>query len=204
MPEQRAIAVDLAKLTDEEGELLTTLAWGDPVTVVEEDEKRSKVEFVDYEEEDDGSILPQTRTGFIRRHPTGKASVEVSLPADQVKVLKLDFVDVQQGDGALLETPDGKTITIDGGDIQLFARYLAARFPGTSPDARKVIDAMVISHGDADHFAGLTEIRRSETNPRARKRLFAEPRRVFHNGWSSGRATSSRSTPSGRQRRSAR
>lgn len=182
MPEQRAIAVDLAKLTDEDGELLTTLAWGDPVTVVEEDEKRSKVEFVDYDEEKDGSILPRTRTGFIRRHPSGRKSVDVSLPIDQVKVLKLDFVDVQQGDGALLETPDGKTITLDGGDIQLFARYLAARFPGTAPDARKTIDAMVISHGDADHFAGLTEIRTSETNKTALKRFFAEPRRVFHNG----------------------
>jgi len=182
MREQRAIAVDLAQLKDEEGELLTTLAWGDPVTVVEEDEKRSKVEFVDFDEEEDGSILPRTRTGFIRRHPTGRSSVEVSLPVDQVKVLKLDFVDVQQGDGALLETPGGKTITLDGGDIQLFARYLASRFPGTSPEQRKVIDAMVISHGDADHFAGLTEIRESETNETSLKRLFAEPRRVFHNG----------------------
>lgn len=182
MREQRAIAVDLASLRDEDGELLTTLAWGDPVTVVEEDEKRSKVEFVDFDEEEDGSILPRTRTGFLRRHPSGKSSVEVSLPADQVKVLKLDFVDVQQGDGALLETPDGKTILIDGGEIQLFARYLAARFPGTSPEQRKVIDAIVVSHGDADHFAGLTEIRRSEENPRTLKRFFAEPLRVFHNG----------------------
>lgn len=182
MREERAIAVDLAKLTNEDGDLLTTLAWGDPVTVVEEDEKRSKVEFVYYDEEEDGSILPRTRTGFIRRHPSGKKSVDVSLPIDQVKVLKLDFVDVQQGDGALLETPGGKTITLDGGDVQLFARYLAARFPGTAPDARKTIDAMVVSHGDADHFAGLTEIRKSETNKTALKRFFAEPRRVFHNG----------------------
>lgn len=182
MREERAIAVDLAELTDEDGKLLTMLAWGDPVTVVEEDEKRSKVELLDFETKPDGSILPTTRTGFIPRHPRDKKSIEVSLPAEQVKVLKLDFVDVQQGDGALLETPEGKTITIDGGDNQLFARYLASRFPGTSPDARKEIDAMVISHGDADHFAGLIEIRDSETNENPRKRLFAKPLRVFHNG----------------------
>lgn len=182
MAEERAIAVDLAELTNEDGELRATLAWGDPVTVVEEDEKRSKVEILDFETKPDGSILPTTRTGFIARHPRGRKSVEVSLPVDQVKVLKLDFVDVQQGDGALLETPGGKTITIDGGDNQLFARYLASRFPGTSAAARKTIDAMVISHGDADHFAGLVEIRDSEANENPRKRLFAEPRRVFHNG----------------------
>ncbi|HXQ89788.1 MAG TPA: MBL fold metallo-hydrolase [Solirubrobacterales bacterium] len=182
MAEERAIAVDLAELTNEDGDPISILAWGDPVTVVEEDEKRSKVEILDFETKPDGSILPTTRTGFIRRHPRDKKSVEVSLPADQVKVLKLDFVDVQQGDGALLETPAGKTITLDGGDNQLFARYLASRFPGTGPDNRKAIDAMLVSHGDADHFAGLAEIRDSETNENPRKRLFAEPLRVFHNG----------------------
>ncbi len=182
MSEQRAIAVDLADLENEDGDLMATLAWGDPVTVVEEDEKRIKVEIVDFETKADGSILPTTRTGFIARHPKDMKSVEVTLPADQVKILKLDFVDVQQGDGALLETPEGKTITIDGGDTQLFARYLASRFPGTSPEARKTIDAMVISHGDADHFAGLAEIRESEKHENPRKRLFANPLRVFHNG----------------------
>lgn len=182
MAEERAIAVDLAELTNEDGELRATLAWGDPVTVVDEDEKRSKVEILDFETKPDGSILPTPRTGFIRRHPKGKRSGEVSLPADQVKVLKLDFVDVQQGDGALVETPAGKTITLDGGDNQLFARYLASRFPGTGPEARKTIDAMVVSHGDADHFAGLIEIRDSETNANPRKRLFAKPERVYHNG----------------------
>jgi len=182
MSEQRAIAVDLVDLKSEDGDLMATLAWGDPVTVVEEDEKRIKVETIDFETKADGSILPTTRIGFLPRHPKDRSSVEVTLPADQVKVLKLDFVDVQQGDGALLETPDGKTITIDGGDTQLFARYLASRFPGTSPDARKTIDAMVISHGDADHFAGLTEIRDSEKHENPRKRLFVDPHRVFHNG----------------------
>jgi len=182
MAEERAIAIDLVDLTDEDGELIATLAWGDPVNVVEEDEKRSKIEIVDFETQADGSILPTTRTGFIPRHPKDRKSIEVSLPADRVKVLKLDFVDVQQGDGALLETPGGKTITIDGGDTQLFARYLASRFPGTGPEARKTIDAMVISHGDADHFAGLAEIRDSETHENPRKRLFVSPRRVFHNG----------------------
>lgn len=182
MAEQRAIAIDLANLTNEDGDLIATLAWGDPVTLVEEDEKRSKVEIAGFETQPDGSILPTTHTGFIARHPKDEPNVDVSRPNEEIEVLKLDFVDVQQGDGALLETPGGKTITIDGGDTQLFARYLASRFPGTSPEARKTIDAMVISHGDADHFAGLAEIRESETHENPRKRLFAKPMRVFHNG----------------------
>jgi beta-lactamase superfamily II metal-dependent hydrolase len=181
MAEQRAIAIDLAELTREDGSLRTILAWGDPVAVVGEhaDGKRLEVEVTDFETQDDGSILPVISKGFVDRK---LGSEEVTRPASEVKVLKVDFVDVQQGDGTLIETPGGKTITLDGGDNQLFARYLAARYPGTGKDDRKQIDAMVISHGDADHFAGLSEIYESETNPEPRKRLFVHPERVFHNG----------------------
>jgi hypothetical protein len=99
-------------------------------------------------------------------------------------VLQVAFVDVQQGDGALVETPAGRLITIDGGENQLFARFLAGRFRDTSATARLPVDAMVITHGDADHFAGLARIHESETEQglAPRKRLFIHPERVFHNG----------------------
>ena len=184
MREERAIAIDLAAVTrEEDGELLRVLAWGDPVTVVEEDEDRLKVEFQRFVTEDDGSIVSKSEFGFLKRR-TAKAhgEREVTAPADEVKVLKVDFVDVQQGDGAVLETPAGKVMILDGGENQLFARYLAARYPGTETSKRKQFDAMLISHGDADHFSGLTEIHKSETNENPKKRLFAHPQRVFHNG----------------------
>lgn len=43
---------------------------------------------------------------------------------------------------------------------------------------------MVVTHGDADHFAGLKEIHESEqlSDARAYKRLYIHPRRVYHNG----------------------
>ena len=55
----------------------------------------------------------------------------------------LEEVDVQQGDGAVIESPQGKIILVDGGDNQLFARYLAARFRGTSDDKPKEIDCIL-------------------------------------------------------------
>lgn len=101
-------------------------------------------------------------------------------------VLKFSMVDVQQGDGMILETPNGKIIFIDGGDSKLFARHAAARFlhRNTTTDNRLEVDAIIITHGDADHFDGLNDIRRSEKLPRdkKRKRLFIHPKRVFHNG----------------------
>ncbi|HEU5464753.1 MAG TPA: MBL fold metallo-hydrolase, partial [Candidatus Binatia bacterium] len=46
----------------------------------------------------------------------------------------------------------------------------------------KPIDCILITHGDADHFAGLAEIQKSETMKEVRKRLFIRPLRVYHNG----------------------
>jgi hypothetical protein len=97
-------------------------------------------------------------------------------------VLRVNFVDVQQGDGAVIEAPDGKVILVDGGDNQMFARYLAGRFRGTSMAKPKDIECILVTHGDADHFSGLPEIQRSETNSSLLKRLFIRPKRIYHNG----------------------
>lgn len=109
-------------------------------------------------------------------------------------VLKLSMVDVQQGDGIVLETPGGKIVLIDGGDNKLFARHVAARFlhRRSTAEAPLEIDAILVTHGDADHFQGLTEIRASESlqGEYERKRLFIHPKRVFHNGLVKGPASS--------------
>ena len=97
-------------------------------------------------------------------------------------ILRLSMIDVQQGDGMIVETPGGQTIFIDGGDNKLFARHAAARFPNSSAAAPKVVDAIIVTHGDADHFDGLTDIRKSESDTRPGKALFIAPKRVFHNG----------------------
>ncbi len=77
-------------------------------------------------------------------------------------VLKFSMVDVQQGDGMVLETPpDGndetRLVFIDGGDNKLFARHVAARYRHrqSSPTSPLEVDLILITHGDADHFDGL-------------------------------------------------
>ncbi|WP_210358939.1 ComEC/Rec2 family competence protein [Sphingomonas beigongshangi] len=97
-------------------------------------------------------------------------------------LVRLSMVDVQQGDGLILETPEGKVVFIDGGDNQLFARHANARFPNTSDADPIVVDLILITHGDADHFEGLSELRASERDNRPEKRIFVAPRRVYHNG----------------------
>lgn len=59
---------------------------------------------------------------------------DVVRPAAGNEVMRVNFIDVQQGDGAVIETPDEKIILGDGGDNQMFARYLAARFRRNKPN----------------------------------------------------------------------
>ena len=185
MAEDFAINVDFAVLRREDGSPRTLLAWGDRVRVLDRTTTKVEVEVTDFKEQPDGSIRPVAASGFLKRRlRVDGADRRVALPEDEVKVLQVAFVDVQQGDGALVQTPSGKLITIDGGENQLFARFLAGRLRGTSPAARRPIDAVVVTHGDADHFAGLSRIRQSETEEGLadHKRLFIHPQRVFHNG----------------------
>jgi beta-lactamase superfamily II metal-dependent hydrolase len=179
------ISADLVKVFDapDKGDLITTLAWGDRVTVLDE-AKPARIRLRMLRTDNNGASLKDV-DGFIK----AKADDVIEFDQQKLAVLKLDFVDVQQGDAAVVETPSGQVMLIDGGDNQLFARYLAARFPGTTAKAPQKIAAIVVTHGDADHFAGLTQIHRSESfadakndAERVRKRLFIDPERVFHNG----------------------
>jgi beta-lactamase superfamily II metal-dependent hydrolase len=186
MATRRRLAIDLATVRDEKGRVLTTFAWGDVVDVVAEHEDRLEVRFRRFEESSDGTALEDV-TGYIeapsrasRMTLSDVLSTDVSDPS--ARVLRVDFVDVQQGDGAVIETPKGKVVLVDGGDNQLFARYLAARFPGTTAKKRKKIDAIIVTHGDADHFQGLAKIHDSEDHDNPRKRLFISPARIYHNG----------------------
>lgn len=97
-------------------------------------------------------------------------------------VTRFSMIDVQQGDGMIFETPGKKVIFIDAGEIKLFARHVAARYPGTTAAKPLIVDAVIITHGDADHFAGLVELHKSETHAKPTSRVFVTARRVYHSG----------------------
>lgn len=128
--------VDLADVLaqpDRNSELITTLAWGDAVEVEEVTAGYVRISTVRFEKKPDGSIVPAPAAGYIcPPKSSGIKTANLFIPREQNKVLKVNFVDVQQGDGSVIESPDGKIILVDGGDNQLFARYLAARFRGSS------------------------------------------------------------------------
>jgi beta-lactamase superfamily II metal-dependent hydrolase len=179
------INVDLAEVYAKPNRkgFLHTVAWGDEVEVLEITATHLRIQTTRFEKKSDGSILPVNSEAFISPpKASGVKPADVVIPKENNRVLKVNFVDVQQGDGSVIELPDGRIMLVDGGDNQMFARYLAARSPGTSLESPKEVECILVTHGDADHFAGLAEIFKSETNEEPRKRLFIAPKRVYHNG----------------------
>jgi len=76
--------------------------------------------------------------------------------------LKIFYVDVGQGDGAIIEHPDG-IMLIDGGPDKSLYRFMLHRYGPILSSGEKVhIDAMVMSHPDVDHYAGLTLVLRDQ------------------------------------------
>lgn len=171
--------------TKDKNGFLTVLGWGDEVEVLNIGEHHVEIKLTKFVEQPDHSIKPQPISGFIVPEAPMKPA-DIVVEKAHSRILKIDFVDVQQGDGAVVESPTGKIVLIDGGDNQLFARYLANRFRGTTPEHPKQIDCVLVTHGDADHFLGLIEIFKSETDEHLAhapwKRLFIHPQRVYHNG----------------------
>jgi beta-lactamase superfamily II metal-dependent hydrolase len=172
MPETKFIDDDFVALrrNKDTGETpFLVLAFGDAIEVLDiTDPKWTQVRAL--------TVFDGTATGFVRGRPLLR----------ERGVLKLSMVDVQQGDGLVLETPSGRIVFIDGGDNVLFARHVAERFRHRASAAQEPleVEAIIITHGDADHFDGLNLLRDSEDLPedKARKRVFIHPKRVFHNG----------------------
>jgi len=88
--------------------------------------------------------------------------------------LRIDFLDVGQGDAALVAMPDGRTLLVDGG-----GRPEAADLSGSKTDRRGIgeavvseylwwrgldtVDYVLATHADSDHIDGLNDVLRNFT-----------------------------------------
>ena len=67
-------------------------------------------------------------------------------------VFQATMLDVGQGDGIFLRTPNGRTCFVDGGssDISKVGEYRIVPF--LESQGVKELDYVFVSHGDADHM----------------------------------------------------
>lgn len=158
-----------------------------------------EIDFLDPEEADDSSVrtarvryyvpgLGKHKVGTIKKkRDESQRRVKQYLPirlreGDDKYLLEVTSVDVQQGDATLVRTPARKTLLIDGGEGKFIARLLAAEYPDTSEDDPFIIDVLVVTHGDADHFSGLVELAKAHKHRQPRKKIVAKVARYLHNG----------------------
>jgi len=118
------------------------LLWGDGVKIKETGAKRTKV------------TARGGRTGWVRNDALGGESL-----------LEFYFIDVGQGDGILIKTPDFRHIAIDGGYQRTrqdtgknAADFIDWKFFKDYRKSTIDLDAMLVSHCDADHYGGLWDL----------------------------------------------
>ncbi|CAN5704459.1 hypothetical protein BH24ACI1_BH24ACI1_18030 [soil metagenome] len=128
--------------------------------------------WIEHQEEEDGNwakvrirgwdLNRQKKIGWMRKSDF-----------QENRVVEVYFVDVAQGDGCLVITPDNKFHLIDAGEGRNMAAFLRwkfnlRRFPGNI-----TFENTIISHSDSDHYKGFLEVVKE---PKVRFR------NVYHNG----------------------
>ena len=78
MPDTMVLNVDLADVWEERGrkKLIRTIAWGDEVTVLKVAATHLEVGITVFREKPDGSILPESITGYIE--PTKSSGLKIA------------------------------------------------------------------------------------------------------------------------------
>ncbi len=120
---------------------LLHLLWGDHLDVVQAGPARTEVR-------------ARGKQGFVDNADIGDESL-----------LEVYIIDVGQGDGVLIRTPDDRHILIDGGYKRASqptgkngADFVDWKFAKDYGLQQIRIDAMLASHNDADHYGGLWDL----------------------------------------------
>jgi beta-lactamase superfamily II metal-dependent hydrolase len=119
------------------------LLWGDRVDLLEAQGARTKVRG-----------RGRTRTFWVE-----------TADLQGAPLLEIYFIDVGQGDGILIVTPERKHILIDGGYPRRkqntgknAADFVDWKFFRDYGEDRIRLDAMIASHNDEDHYGGLADL----------------------------------------------
>ena len=92
--------------------------------------------------------------------------------------LEVNFIDVGQGDGCHIVTPDDKHFLIDAGKSDNMYRFLKWRFNLRTAKTSPPPFTVVISHSDTDHYQGFGKI---FTQTKGTSQQFSF-NKIYHNG----------------------
>lgn len=119
-------------------------------------------------------LLGPVQNGWLPARARGKTGWMKEGDLQDQRLLEVNFVNIGQGDGCLIVTPDDKFLLIDAGESDNMYRFLSWRFNLRNENVPRVeFDAAIITHPDLDHYKGFTPLFQNE------KFHF---RAVYHNG----------------------
>lgn len=142
-----------ANLRKSNGDLLTELLWGDLVHPLEDVEQAGQLV----------EVRARGRRGFVKKSALRKET------SGFTGLLEIYIIDVGQGDGVLVRTPDGKWHLIDAGvpNARQMTKKGAANFVRWKfyNDLRRnkvELESLSASHPDYDHYGGMLDLLRGE------------------------------------------
>jgi beta-lactamase superfamily II metal-dependent hydrolase len=98
-------------------------------------------------------ILPDAgREGWIKIHARKTDGWVKAEELQRKRLLEVVFVDIGQGDGALISTPDDRHLIVDAGQEDNMYRFLRWKYGRFSQPFQ--FEAAIISHPDQDHYKG--------------------------------------------------
>jgi beta-lactamase superfamily II metal-dependent hydrolase len=151
-------------LEDEHGKRQATLLWGDPCHLV-----------------GDGGA------GAVRVRARNREGFVAVSALTTKRLLEIYVIDVGQGDGILLRTPDGKWHLVDAGVANVdqmtkkgTANFLRWKFLRDLRKRKVSLETVIVSHPDYDHFGGLLNVLSGDPGDGG---LFpVEVKRLYHSG----------------------
>jgi len=136
------------------------LLWGDQVKVIGNGRNQSEVK-----------VKARGKTGYVKKD---------SLNGEPL--LEVYFIDVGQGDGTMIVTPDRRHILIDGGWPRRFqptgknaADFVDWKFAEDYEMNCIELDTIMCSHNDQDHYGGLWDL----FNPKEEEELNVKTKDVY-------------------------
>ena len=120
-----------------------------------------------------GGVLPDNTDSRVPVKFRGGRGFAPMDRLTRTRQLEMYFIDVDQGDSVLIQTPDDRRILVDGGEGDEALEFIENKYRLDKPDHFIDFDAVVATHSDSDHVGGLIGVLE---HPRI------AVKRLYHNG----------------------